>query len=61
MKDKSVAELRELTHEYSRSWRTTRDGEELDIYIDLQAEDEYRQHEALFDKFGPMIDDIFAG
>ncbi len=59
--DKSVTDLRELTHEYSRSWRLTKVGEELDIYIDLQGEEEFGEREALFDKLSPMIDDIFAG
>jgi hypothetical protein len=61
VKNKSVTELRELTHEYSRSWRSTKDGDELDIYLDLQGDEEYCQREALFDKLSPMIDDIFAG
>jgi hypothetical protein len=39
---KNAAELSEWTHEWSRSWNEAKDGEELNIYIDLMPEDEYR-------------------
>lgn len=32
---KSAQELSDLTHDFSRSWNTAKDGEELNIYIDL--------------------------
>jgi hypothetical protein len=37
----TAAELSQLTHERSRSWRTASDGAVLDIYIDLLADEEY--------------------
>lgn len=37
---RSAAELSELTHEFSRSWRETTNGSEMDIYGDLVADDE---------------------
>ena len=38
---KTAAELSELTHNHSRSWQTTNDGEEQNIYIDLVKEDDW--------------------
>jgi hypothetical protein len=34
------ADLSELTHEHSRSWQTTPNGQEMDIYVDLIEDDE---------------------
>lgn len=36
----SAAELSELTHEFSRSWQSTKDGREMDIYSDLLTDEE---------------------
>jgi hypothetical protein len=41
VKEKGAAELSELTHEFSRSWNTAQDGQELNIYIDLIPDDEF--------------------
>jgi hypothetical protein len=38
---KAASELSELTHDFSRSWNLAKDGEELNIYIDLIPDDEY--------------------
>lgn len=38
---RTAAELSQLTHERSRSWREARDGDLLDIYIDLIPDEEY--------------------
>lgn len=38
---RTAAELSQLTNERSRSWREAKDGDVLDIYIDLIADDEY--------------------
>lgn len=40
-KDKTGAELEELTHRHSHSWNNAKNGEELPIYADLLSEDEY--------------------
>ncbi len=45
-KDKSAAELSELTHEYSHSWRNAQDGEDLDFYVDLLSASEYEERKA---------------
>lgn len=39
----SAVDLSEMTHEYSRSWNSSTDGQELNIYVDLIPEDEYTQ------------------
>jgi hypothetical protein len=39
---KSGAELSQITHDRSRSWRQGRDGDILDIYIDLIPDDDYQ-------------------
>jgi uncharacterized phage-associated protein len=39
---KSCAELSDITHEHSRSWRNaSKDGESLDVYADLLDDDTY--------------------
>jgi len=38
--NRTAVELSELTHQYSVSWQTTDNGREMDIYLDLLAEDE---------------------
>jgi hypothetical protein len=40
---RTAAELSQLTQERSRSWRAARDGDVLDIYIDLIPEDEFEE------------------
>jgi hypothetical protein len=42
---KAATELSELTHEFSRSWLEARDGQPLDIYIDIIPDDEYEMRE----------------
>lgn len=38
---RTAAELSQLTHERSRSWREAKDGDVLDVYIDLIPDEEY--------------------
>jgi uncharacterized phage-associated protein len=37
---RTAAELSEITHEHSPTWRTTPDGGEMNIYLDLMDEEE---------------------
>ncbi|MEO9595374.1 type II toxin-antitoxin system antitoxin SocA domain-containing protein [Rhodopirellula bahusiensis] len=37
------SQLSDITHEYSKSWRDTQDGSELNIYLDLLDETEYEK------------------
>jgi hypothetical protein len=41
VRDKSGLQLSEWTHEFSRSWMEAKDGDELNIYIDMIPEEEY--------------------
>ena len=41
VREKSAAELSQITHDYSRSWQEANNGDELNIYLDLLDEDEY--------------------
>lgn len=41
VKGRTANELSEITHEHSRSWRQAKDGEELNLYLDLQTDEEY--------------------
>ena len=41
VQERTAGDLSEMTHEFSRSWNSAQQGEELNIYIDLIPEDEY--------------------
>lgn len=45
VRKKTAVELSELTHEHSRSWIEARDGQPLDIYIDIIPEHEFERRE----------------
>ena len=45
----AATELSDLTHEFSRSWIEARDGQPLDIYIDMIPDDEFERHEREID------------
>ena len=55
VKDKSASELSSITHEFSRSWRLAADGDELNIYIDLEPEEQYLLRMRAFDKLDQAI------
>ncbi|MGM0491190.1 MAG: hypothetical protein ACQESR_31065 [Planctomycetota bacterium] len=40
VESKTATELSDLTHEHSRSWVSARDGEHLNVYIDMIPDDE---------------------
>ena len=44
--NKTGAQLSDLTHEHSRSWNNAELGEELNIYVDLLSEDDYKAETA---------------
>jgi len=50
VQDKAAAELSEVIREFSRSWHLAKDGEELDIYIDLIPDDEYASRDRSLEK-----------
>lgn len=49
VQSKSAVEVSELTHEHSRSWLAARDGQVLNIYIDMIPDDEFRRRERELD------------
>jgi hypothetical protein len=59
VKGKTAGELSSLTHEFSRSWRLAEDGEELNIYIDLEPEEQYVRRMKAFDKFDRAIAEVW--
>ena len=55
-KDKSAVLLSQLTHEYSRSWNEGKDGEILNIYVDLIPEDEYVARQGTIDEMDKLLE-----
>jgi hypothetical protein len=45
VREKGATELSDLTHEFSRSWNSAQEGQELNIYLDLIADDEFAARE----------------
>ncbi len=45
VKEKGAVELSDLTHEFSRSWNSAQEGQELNIYVDLIPDDEFAARE----------------
>ncbi|HQU43004.1 MAG TPA: hypothetical protein PK867_09335 [Pirellulales bacterium] len=55
VKGKTASELSNITHEFSRSWRMAADGDELNIYIDLEPEEQYLRRMKGLAKFDRAI------
>ncbi len=55
---KTAAELSELTHEFSRSWKAGKDGDELNIYIDLVSDEDYAADRRAFQEMDAVIDSV---
>jgi hypothetical protein len=45
VRGKGATELSDLTQEFSRSWNSAQEGQELNIYIDLIPDDEFAARE----------------
>ena len=60
VKDRTAAELTELTHEYSRSWQNIQSGDELDIYFDLLNDEEYERLKARSAEVRQLVKGVFA-
>jgi hypothetical protein len=58
-KDKTASELSQITHEHSRSWNAAKDGDVLNIDIDLIPEDEYAKRQQEFRRLDQSLADIF--
>jgi hypothetical protein len=59
-KDKTASELSALTHERSRSWQTSKDGETLDITIDLIPDNVYFKEKARIQEANKLLSTIFG-
>lgn len=60
VRDKTAGELNNITQEFSRSWRMATDGDELNIYIDLEPEDVYRRRMKGLKKFDRAIAEMIG-
>jgi hypothetical protein len=56
---RSAAELSDETHEFSRSWKKAKDGDELDIYLDTLDEDEYQTMVSRVEAAKKLVEGIF--
>ncbi len=55
----SVTQISEWSHEVSRSWNSTPNGSELDIYSDLIPDDVYYERKAKLEELNEVYDDLF--
>jgi uncharacterized phage-associated protein len=58
--DKSATELSEITHENSRSWAATTDGQEMNIYLDLLSDDDYAEMMERKKELSGKLDAVFG-
>lgn len=49
----------EFSHDISRTWQAGKNGEHLDIYLDVMDDDEFASHSKLVDDVAARIDGIF--
>lgn len=58
---RSAGNLSGLTHDSSRSWNAARDGEELNIYLDLLTDEEYEESSRRNQELTAAMDQIWNG
>lgn len=61
VRDKTGSELSDYTHEHSRSWKQAKDGEIIDIYVDLIPDDEYEQRQKSIGEAEAVYKATFGG
>ncbi len=59
VKSTTATEISDWSHEFSRSWNRTPNGNELDIYTDLIPDDVYEERKALLEEARKGYDDLF--
>ena len=59
VKGKSATELSNITHEYSRSWQMAQNGDELNIYVDLEPERALFARMQAFDRLDGIMADVW--
>jgi len=60
VKERRGDELTEITHECSRAWQCTRDGEEMDIYLDVISDEEFEEREESLAALDPIMKEVFG-
>src|SRR5262249_20804834 len=55
----SASTISEWSHEFSRSWNMTPNGEELNIYTDLIPDDVYEERKATLEEANKDYDNLF--
>lgn len=55
----SVEQISEWSHEVLRSWGSTPNGEELDLYTDLIPDDDYLERQLNLKELNEFYDDLF--
>ncbi len=58
-KGRPAAELSDLTHEHSRSWKSAKNGDELNIYIDLLTDQEYQEGKQRVEQIASTLQDVW--
>lgn len=58
---KSTPELSAFTHEYSRSWQETDNGDILNIYLDVIPDDDYNRRKEELGQLEQRLGGIFQG
>ena len=61
MKGKSSKQVSDDTQRESRSWKETKDGEELNIYLDLLSQEEYDRVQRRLNEGEDVVARIFCG
>ena len=59
VKGHTAESISELSHEFSRSWNNTPNGEEMSIYTDLIPDDVYEQRKQELAELKKAYDDLF--
>ncbi len=54
----TAAQLSELIHEHSRSWQDAKNGEILDIYLDILSDDEFEENREALAKSRRLVEGV---
>ena len=57
---KSARAVSKESHEGSRAWRSSRNGDELNIYADLSSDEEYESVSKAYDVISPIVEAVFG-
>ncbi len=60
-RDRTAAELSQITHDRSRSWKEGKDGDILNIYIDTIPDEEYDKRRAEMERLNDLLPTILGG